>query len=150
MQMASISQWVAAWKRANSAAWRGLDRPSLKAASPRRRMGSCEGAKRSAGAKHVSHAKPLIYDFGDLSVAARSPSETRRSGAVSKEIQWFWRPKYNAQSEAKYNAQSEAKVSGFRVFDSSRIRAGFIVESLFPIVGEGSTRLPRRPSRATS
>ena len=49
-------------------------------------MGSCEGAKRSGGAKHESHAKRKIYDFGYLGAAARSPSETKRSGAVSKEI----------------------------------------------------------------
>ena len=55
----------------------------------RRRMGDCVGAKRSAGTKHESHAKPSIYDFGYLSAAARSPGETKRSGAISKEIQWF-------------------------------------------------------------
>ena len=49
------------------------------------------GAKRSAGAKHESHAKPSIYDFGYLSAPARFSSETKRSGAVSKEIQWFLR-----------------------------------------------------------
>ena len=53
-------------------------------------MGISEGAKRSAGAKHVSHAKPSIYDFGYLSAPARFPSETKRSGTVSKEIQWFY------------------------------------------------------------
>ena len=58
-------------------------------------MGISEGGKRSAGAKHVSHAKPSIYDFGYLSAAARFPSETKRSGAVSKEIQWFLRVKPN-------------------------------------------------------
>ena len=63
-------------------------------ASPRWRMGDCEGAERSAGAKHELHGKPSIYDFGYLSAAARSPSETKRSGAVSKEILWFlvWMP----------------------------------------------------------
>ena len=61
-----------------------------------------EGAKRSAGAKHESHAKPSIYDFGDLGAAARSPSETKRSGAVSKEIQWFLvRKPSGGESEAK-------------------------------------------------
>ena len=90
------------WIFADSAVGRGLDRPSLKAASPRRRMGSCEGAKRSAGAKHESHAKPSIYDFGYLSAAARSPSETKRSGAVSKEIQWFLvRKPSGGESESK-------------------------------------------------
>ena len=54
-------------------------------------MGSCEGAKRSAGAKYESHAKPSICDVGVLSAAARSPSETKRSGAISKEFQWFKR-----------------------------------------------------------
>ena len=46
-----------------------------------------EGGKRSAGAKHVSRAKPSMYVFGYLSAAARSARETKRSGAVSKEIQ---------------------------------------------------------------
>ena len=58
-------------------------------------MGISEGAKRSAGAKHESHGKPSIYDFGYLSAAARSPCETKRSGAVSKDIQWFLRVKPN-------------------------------------------------------
>ena len=50
----------------------------------------------------------------------------------------------------KYGAQSEAKVVGFGVLYSLRIIGEFIVESRLPKVGEGSARLPCRPSRATS
>ena len=58
----------------------------------------------------------------------------------------FWWQSYRSVDPGTVRGRLTA---GFRVFCSVRIMGRFIIEARVPKVGEGSARLPRRPTLAT-